>query len=399
MNKAIFHLFFFILLTSASQTSKANGIEFVHDKSFQEILDMARMQNKLVFMDCYTTWCGPCKRLAALVFPDSAVGAYFNEHFINTKFDMEKDEGVTIAAKYGIRAYPTLLWIDGKGEVVHKVVGGLDAAGLIQNGIKAGDPAPGILAGMYKQYNSGNRDINFLSDFVNGMNNGGENYDNVFKEYVSKLEVKDLEDPKHSKTVFNLTKDINSPGIDYVLKNKTHLTGLLGAEAYNAKITQVGTKAVDDAARTKNAALFNEGLSLIKNNNTEDAAQKVLSLSLDYYSRTNDWTNYDKSATAYIKKYAARNATVLNDVAWTYYLNITDKALLTKASKWAYEALNADNKYTYNLTYAYLLYKLENLKEAEKACDYAIIRANEENVQPVSAQALKDAIKKTIEKK
>lgn len=398
MNKAFrFSILLAFLFTFSF--SKADGIDFVHDKTFQEILDMAKAQNKLIFMDCYTSWCGPCKRLAALVFPDSAVGAYFNEHFINAKFDMEKDEGVSIAAKYGIRAYPTLLWIDGKGEVVHKVVGGLDPAGLIQNGQKAGDPAPGILSGMHKQYNTGNRDINFLSDFLNAMNSGGENYSDIFKEYIGKLSAKDLEDPKHSKTVFNLTKDVKSVGLDYVLKNKDYLSKLLGAEAYNSKINQIATKANEDASRSKDINLFNEGLNLIKNNRADDAPAKTLTLSMDYYSRTNDWVNYDKSASAYIKKYAPKNTVVLNDVAWTYYLNITDKTLLTKASKWAYEALTADNKYTYNLTYAYLLYKLDNLKEAEKACDYAIIRATEENVQPVSAQALKDAIKKTLEKK
>ena len=89
---------------------------------------------------------------------------------------------------------------------------------------------------------------------------------------------------------------------------------------------------------------------------------------------------------------------MLNDVAWTYYLNINDRAQLQKAAKWAQEAVNSDNKYTYNLTYAYLLYKLEDLKEAEKACDYAILRAKDEGVNPSSASFLKEAIKKTLEK-
>src|SRR3954466_7010602 len=108
-----------ILLSSLSiQQSFADGIEFIHDKKFQEILDLAKAQNKLVFIDCYTSWCGPCKRLAASVFPDPEVGAFFNSTFINTKFDMEKEEGPSIAGKYSIRAYPTLLWLDGDGKVV-----------------------------------------------------------------------------------------------------------------------------------------------------------------------------------------------------------------------------------------------------------------------------------------
>lgn len=385
-------LLFFTVFTATP--TKAQGIEFQHDKTFQELLDMAKQQDKLIFMDCYTAWCGPCKRLAAMVFPDSAVGVYFNDHFINSKFDMEHDEGLTIAAKYGIRAYPTLLWIDGNGEVKHKVVGGLDAPGLIANGQKAGDPTPGIISGMNKQYNSGNRDVNFLTDYLNTMNSGGMNYTPVFAEYMKLLTEKDLKDPKHGKTIFALTKDVNAPGMDYVLKNSAYLKGLLGEEAYNAKINQLATQAEDEAAKTSNAALFNRALDLLNNNKGADAAEKTLTLSLDYYARTNDWVNYDKNATTYIKKYAAKNAPVMNDIAWNYYINVSDKAQLTKASKWAYEALNMDNKYTYNLTYAYLLYKLNNYKEAEKACDYAIIRAKEENVSPASAEALKQVLAK-----
>lgn len=347
-------------------------------------------------MDCYTSWCGPCKRLAAVVFPDSAVGAYFNEHFINSKFDMEKGEGPEIASRYGIRAYPTLLWLNGEGEVVHKIVGGLDAAGLIQNGKKANDPSPGLLNALRKQYEAGNREVGLLSDYLNALNNAGEDYNEVFKEYINKLTQKDLNESKHNQTIFNLTKDIKSPGLDYLLKNKDYVAALVGSDGYNNKIYLIAVKAVDDAVRLKDATLFNDALSLLKNNKAADAAEKTLVLSMGYYSRMNDWNNYDKNATAYIKKYAAKNAQTLNDVAWTYYLNINDKAQLNKAARWAYEAININNKYTFNLTYAYLLYKLNDLKEAEKACDYAIIKANEENINPVSAQALKDVIKKSL---
>jgi hypothetical protein len=117
-------------------------------------------------------------------------------------------------------------------------------------------------------------------------------------------------------------------------------------------------------------------------------------MSLNYYSKVGDWVNYDKTATSYLKKNGSYTPQELNEAAWNYYLNIEDKAQLTKASKWAFEAINKDNKYTYNLTYAYLLYKLENYKEASKACDYAIIRAQEENIKDSSAQALKEAIAK-----
>lgn len=380
------------------QLSTAQGIEFIHDKSFKDILAMAKAQNKLVFMDCYTSWCGPCKRLSAQVFPDSSVGAFYNSVFVNTKFDMEKGEGVDLAGKYSIRAYPTLLWLDGDGEVKHKIVGGLDVAGLIQNGKKAVDPTPGILTGMRKRYADGDRDVNFLSDYLNTLNAAQEKSDDVFKEYLGKLTPTDFTDKKHAQTIFNLTKDLKSDGLSYVMKHKDFNMNLMGADAFNQKINQIAAKAVSEAPRANDKALFEGAIDLVETNKAPDHAEKTLKLSMDYYSAMNDWVNYDKNASVYVKKYASKNAALLNDVAWTYFLNVNDEAQLQKATKWSFASINTDNKYTYNLTYAYLLYKQNNYKEAERACDYAIIRAGEENVVPSSANALKEAIKKSVAK-
>ncbi len=378
------------------QNLSADGIEFVHDKSFQEVLAMAKAQNKIIFMDCYTVWCGPCKRMAANVFPDKEVGDYFNANFINTKFEMQKDaDGPDISNKYSIRAYPTLLWLDGDGKLIYQHVGGLDPQGLIAEAKKATDPTPGILAGMKTDYANGKRDVEFLSNFLNTLNATGEKYDDIFKEYLGKLSEKELADSKHAKTVFALTNDIKSPGLSYVMKNRDSYIKLVSEDAFDLKINQIASKAVSEAPRAEDKAMFEGAIDLLKSNKAADHPEKILKLSMEYYPRTNDWASYDKSATQYIKKYAAKDAVVLNDVAWNYFLNINDDAQLQKATKWAYEAVNTDNKYTYNLTYAYLHYKQNNYKEAERACDYAIIRANEENVQPSSANALKEAIKKS----
>lgn len=389
----------FIFLSTVNCQLFADGIEFVHDKKFQEILEMAKAQDKVIFMDCYTVWCGPCKRLAATVFPDKEVGDFFNARFINVKMEMQQDaDGPDISNKYEVHAYPTLLWLDGNGKLLYKRVGGTDAPGLIEEAKKAVDPTPGILAGMRQDYLKGKRDVEFLSNFLNTLNASGDKYEDIFKEYLDKLTSKELSDPKHSKTIFMLTNDLKSPGLSYVMKNREAYVKLMSEDAFNRKINQIAAKAVSEAPRAEDKALFDGAMNLLKTNKAPDHPQQILKLSMEYYPHANDWVSYDKTASAYIKKYAAKNAVVLNDVAWNYFLNVNDNALLQKAAKWAFEAVNTDNKYTYNLTYAYLLYKQNNYKEAERACDYAIIRANEENVQPSSANALKDAIKKSLAK-
>ena len=106
------------------------GIRFA-DGSLKTILAKAKAADKYVFMDVYTTWCGPCKYMAANVFTDKNVGNYFNATFINAKFDAEKGEGIAIAQRYGVTAYPTFLLLDGDGNLVGKKIGGSPPAEFI----------------------------------------------------------------------------------------------------------------------------------------------------------------------------------------------------------------------------------------------------------------------------
>ena len=78
----------------------------------------------MIFMDCYTSWCGPCKGLAQNVFPQPKVGEFLNSNLVCCKYDMEKGEGIEIAKKYKVRAYPTFLILDGDGNELGRVVGG-----------------------------------------------------------------------------------------------------------------------------------------------------------------------------------------------------------------------------------------------------------------------------------
>lgn len=118
-----------MLLTAAAgfaqtETASAAGIQF-ETGTWAEILAKAKQQNKYVFVDAYTTWCGPCKWMDKNVFPTAEAGEYFNKNFVNAKIDMEKGEGLEIAKTYSVQAYPTYLYVDGDGNLVHRVVGSI----------------------------------------------------------------------------------------------------------------------------------------------------------------------------------------------------------------------------------------------------------------------------------
>lgn len=142
---------------------KAQGVQFVENKSLAEVLAEAKQADKLVFIDCYTSWCGPCKMMANQEFPKKEAGDYFNPKFINAKFDMEKGEGPDIQNKYGVHAYPTFLILNSDGELVHRQVGADDITTFIANLDKGLNGK--TFSEYVKQYEGGDRSEAFLKDY------------------------------------------------------------------------------------------------------------------------------------------------------------------------------------------------------------------------------------------
>lgn len=129
--------FLLVILVSTSFVWKSNdeeldkGIKFEH-VSLEEAKQLAKETGKLIFIDAYASWCGPCKRMAATSFKEEEVGNVYNTKFINLKIDCEKDaDGPEIAKRYRIRAYPTLIFIDSEGKLVKSVIGMRDGTQLI----------------------------------------------------------------------------------------------------------------------------------------------------------------------------------------------------------------------------------------------------------------------------
>jgi len=122
---------FTFAFNSSKKSSSEEGIQF-NVKTLKEAMAESKKTGKLIFVDCYTNWCGPCKRMAATSFVDPAVGKVFNKQFINLKMEMEKDaEGPEMARMYRVQAYPTLLVLDKDGKVVKQLVGGQSSQGLL----------------------------------------------------------------------------------------------------------------------------------------------------------------------------------------------------------------------------------------------------------------------------
>lgn len=108
-----------------------SGIRF-KNITLEKAKKMAAESDKLIFIDAHTSWCGPCKRMAATSFKEEEVGEIYNEKFINLKIDMEKDaDGPEVARMYKVKAYPTLLFVNSDGKLIKQSVGFMNSDQLI----------------------------------------------------------------------------------------------------------------------------------------------------------------------------------------------------------------------------------------------------------------------------
>lgn len=154
-------------------------ISFQHI-SLKEAKALAIKENKPIFADVYATWCGPCKYMASTTFMNPEIGTYFNKEFINVKIDGEKEDGPNVMHEYGITAYPTLLFISAKGELVETFVGAADIPTLKRLGIKVAHPDQDPVKLALNKFHKSNKNDDELKELVSVLN---ANADDSLKFY------------------------------------------------------------------------------------------------------------------------------------------------------------------------------------------------------------------------
>ena len=112
----------------APSASAGIHVPFMEGKPFAEVLRRARAESKPVMLDVVASWCGPCKMMDRTTFADPTVVAWAKKTVVPARVDAEKGEGRRIAARYQAFSYPTILFLDGDGNEIDRLVGGYGPA-------------------------------------------------------------------------------------------------------------------------------------------------------------------------------------------------------------------------------------------------------------------------------
>ena len=215
------------------------SINFEQTKVWKQIVKKAKKEKKLIFVDCYTSWCGPCKMLANNVFTKDEVADYFNQTFVNAKYDMEKDEdGIILKTQFGVKAFPTLVFVDpATQQVVHRMVGAGSAEWLVEGAKTAGDPQNN-LTGLTKRYEAGERNGEFLGRYLAALASAymQEEQGKVASEYLNTLSEEQLATKENWDLVKKYVSDPLSGPLKKVMQNRDKFYAVAGKEVVDYKL-------------------------------------------------------------------------------------------------------------------------------------------------------------------
>lgn len=372
-----FHLMIIIQVFLVSSLIAQSGIKFTTG-NWDAILAEAKANDKIIFMDAYATWCGPCKMMSKDVFPQKDVGEYYNANFINVKMDMEKGEGPQLARDFEVRAYPTLLFIDGDGAIVHRATGYQTAPQFIALAEKALDPSQ-RLSTMKSRFDKGDRDPEFLYNYlISSYEAMDGNYKRVVSEYLETQE--DWKTEENMALIFLMTEDADSPMFDFLIENKADFERMFGPGVVGQKMQELILQQAFSEDNDEQTAL-SEVDRLFKEIYPESAAELSAGFRMNYYQYLGETEKFAQAAVIYLDEYPSDDFNELNNIAWAFYEQVEDKKLLKKAVKWAEKSVELDNQYFNNDTVAALYFKLrkkgKGIKAAEKAI--GIAKANGED--------------------
>lgn len=196
--------------------------------SFDEAITAAKSEKKLVFIDFYTDWCGPCKMMARDVFPQKAVGDYMNNRFVCIKLNAEK-EGKALAEQFKIKAYPTFIVTDTEKKIVMTKVGGASADNFlaeIERKINP-DSSPKRLK---ERYESGERSAALISAYAayktsedkTGFGPSAQEAQKIVKDYFNQLDSSARLAHENLFIYTNYTKELNDDMARFMIENRNN---------------------------------------------------------------------------------------------------------------------------------------------------------------------------------
>ena len=374
-----------ILLLICCIAANANEVTYSNG-TWAEIKAKAKAEHKYIMVDCYTSWCGWCKVMDKKTMPDPGVISLVNDKFVAIRMDMEHGEGIKLAMKYHISGFPTFMYFNPNGEFVYLTMGYEEPEGFIKelnNALDAGKQfhTPGYSASIdidfpefYKLAFGEKRKFPETTEVTAFLDKQKDLFSEVSWGVLSKFGGGE----KYDKYFFDHIEKYKKLYSNYSTENKVR-----------AILRSKLEKAEKDNDKTELA----EVLKMTGEYVTDDAPNTKIDFRIDYCENTNDWDGFFDALDDHISLNGYKNAEFINSCCWHAYGRCDDKKSLLRACGYMDKVITTSPTYAYMDTYAALLYKAGNLKDAETWANKAIETGKKSGETTSSTEELLKKIK------
>ena len=357
-----------ILLLTAICLHAQEEIHFT--SSWVEAKEKARESNKLIFVDCYTSWCSPCKWMDKNVFNITPVADFYNRNFINAKFDMEKGEGIELRKTYGVQSFPTFLFINDKGAVVHRTGNKMSAEEFLEEGSKASSPYKNF-AYLNKKYEDGERDVPLLIDYYLILfKSQRTKADQVAKEVVNLISLEQLNSEVGWKAIKAIAKnDQDKLGAHYIANETLYKRWATEAERDEVK-DRIITGTMYGYISANDKTNFFKKLSYFKNSQSLDRRKQGTMLEALFYLNERRADEYIKVTNQALKNELKDDADKLSFLArWgsrsKNYTDVSEPPFLQQSYLMAKRAIALKpDDYSVQSTFANICLDMKKKEEA-----------------------------------
>jgi thiol-disulfide isomerase/thioredoxin len=441
--------FSFCLAFVVAQASDSVKVKFASGP-WEVVLSEARKSNRPIFVDFYTTWCGPCIKMDKQAFPNVRVSQLFNANFVNYKVNAEKGEGVNLAKSYGVTAYPTLIFVSPTGEVVYRTEGYESVEHLLAEANKVIEVSASLnrLSTSSQSHQENLRDKAYLKEYLQKLSKLRQPASSLLEEYVNNLRSDEQTDLENLAIMAGTVSTTNSKAFDILLEQLPAIRSLpVGREALISMPAAVASdfrKVVDadderalEALTVKHKKLLQQAGRLAP----ELVDQELLRQRIDFYRQAGNYKKYHALSSFYVQtqllsqsedslrqqdehiyqeflrrvqvpdsarttarfadlseamkhRASAGVADGLNAVARAHFESITDLHYLSEALQWAGRAVELSPGPTYRETYACLLYRLGRKEEAILIQIQTVAEAKEMPDLRISPEAFQQVLEK-----
>ena len=352
------------------------------DQDYDEALNIASKENKMLFIDFYTTWCAPCKELDRLIFQNDSLQQVLGKDFVLLRYNAEADSVFHLSKKHHVGSYPTAIVLNNEGFVLNR---------------KYGFPGEDFkeLAEIVLEFTQESIDLNSKNEVLTGYTNTIEvrKYPQFYIEYVDRTNTKfdslefmgfwkkeqDIFSESYFSPLIYFGREVPDSIADVTLKHKEKYFKAFGKLNSEILFYFLTTAKFDRAIKDNSPRKFEEATAFAKSSLSKGWTDDILpNFEMDFLKAQNRWGEVYQIKEK-LKNEGKLSNGAINHFCWMVYKDCNDKEVILRTIEWMKQVTASEPTFHYLDTYAHLLHKAGNKEETRRVAELAIEKAGDEN--------------------